>query len=394
METPLYKQLYTYILEEIKSGRLRKGDRVPSEKELAEKFGVSRITSKKAFEVLSQAGIIERSRGKGSFVSNTLPDPGDLDGLVSGESGQVHTPNPAKDESRLIGLVLPHFAEAFGLRLLHSIEEHAALANCHLVLKRTYGSQCEEEQAIRSLIRLNVDGLIVLPVHGEHYNAELLRLALDGFPLVLVDRFLKGIDTYAVYTDNRRAATQLTDLLLDQGHERIAFLSPPIENTSALEDRFYGYTAALTARNIIPHPDYCLTSLRSTLPPGHEEWQEADRKALELFVTCHPEVTAFVACEYSLALMLYRLLTSMGKKLAVDYAVVCFDSLKEPIGTPLFTHIRQNERAMGKCAVEKLIGQIEGKPDSEPKHTMIDFTLVVGKSTTAPLRTTTELRAE
>jgi GntR family transcriptional regulator of arabinose operon len=61
-------------------------------------------------------------------------------------------------------------------------------------------------------------GLIVSPIAGEYYNPVLLRLAFDGFPLVIVVRYLKGIPAHAVHTDNVKAAYELTNLLLDRGH--------------------------------------------------------------------------------------------------------------------------------------------------------------------------------
>ncbi|MCC2683119.1 MAG: transcriptional regulator [Paenibacillaceae bacterium] len=381
MGTPLYKQLYQHILDEIISGRLQKGDRVPSEHELAEQFGVSRITSKKAFDILSQAKVIERSRGKGSFVAQTLPDLAQMKSELDEQESSSSEGRP-DSEQRLIGLVLPHFAEAYGLRLLYSIEEECTKHQSHLVLKRTHGSQEEEEQAIRSLIRLGVDGLIVFPVHGEHYNAEILRLVLSGFPLVLVDRYLKGIDSYAVYTDNYHAAVALTEQLLDEGYEQIALISPPIENTTALEERFQGFSAALASRNIVPNPEYCLMSLLSTLPSSVREQQLAeDRKKLERFIVQNPQINAFVACEHSLAVLLFRLLTEMGKKMPDDYSIVCFDSLKDSLGKPLFTHILQDEQMMGKVAMDKLLNQISGLSNSSTKLTVVEYTLVQGSST-------------
>jgi DNA-binding LacI/PurR family transcriptional regulator len=249
-------------------------------------------------------------------------------------------------------------------------------------LKRTYGSQEEEETAIRSLVRLGVDGLIVFPVHGEHYNAEILRLVLSGFPLVLVDRYLKGIDSYAVYTDNYRAAFALTMLLLDEGYEQIALISPPIENTSALEERFQGFSAALAGRNMVINPEHCLMSLLSTLPSSVREQQVAeDRNKLERFIVQNPQINAFVACEHSLAVLLFRLLTEIGKKMPDDYTIVCFDSLKDSLGRPLFTHILQNEQAMGKVAMDKLLEQISGNSGTSSKLTAVDYTLVQGSST-------------
>src|SRR3954470_20604963 len=70
----LYEQISTHVLDEIRRGVLGPGDRVASEMELAAQFEVSRITSKRALEVLREAGLIERIRGKGSFVVKHLPD--------------------------------------------------------------------------------------------------------------------------------------------------------------------------------------------------------------------------------------------------------------------------------------------------------------------------------
>ena len=73
----LYKKIYHFIKEQIESGRLQIGDRLPTEKELSEQFSVSRITSKRALVELEQEGLITRSRGKGSFVAeNQVTSPG------------------------------------------------------------------------------------------------------------------------------------------------------------------------------------------------------------------------------------------------------------------------------------------------------------------------------
>ena len=65
----LYERLYAYVVDEIRKGALRSGDRVPSEKELARTHGVSRITSMRALQDLERAGIVDRIRGKGTFVA-------------------------------------------------------------------------------------------------------------------------------------------------------------------------------------------------------------------------------------------------------------------------------------------------------------------------------------
>jgi len=54
---------------EILNGGLRPGDRVPSENELSEKYGLSRMTARKAVSLLAEKGLVSREKGKGTFVS-------------------------------------------------------------------------------------------------------------------------------------------------------------------------------------------------------------------------------------------------------------------------------------------------------------------------------------
>ena len=78
---PLYDQVFDQIKDMIRSGTYRTGDQLPSEKELMERMGVSRVTVRQALRLLADAGIIETRKGKGSIVSvdwKNLLDPGEL----------------------------------------------------------------------------------------------------------------------------------------------------------------------------------------------------------------------------------------------------------------------------------------------------------------------------
>ncbi|MGN7381959.1 GntR family transcriptional regulator [Paenibacillus sp. SAFN-117] len=368
MDVPLYEQLYTHIMQEIKAGRLSSGDRVLSEKELAEQFNVSRITSKKALEKLSQDGVIKRIRGKGSFVADVLPD------WIYKQAPHPRQETSTEDGWRMIGFIAPSFSDEYGATLLRTIEKKCAEQKCHLLITKTSGGREEEQRAIRLLVNLGVDGLIVIPIHGEHYNTELLRLVLDGFPVVLADRHWKGIPVCAVYTDNQRAAQELTSYLIDKGHQEIAYLSPPEKNTSTLEERLQGYTMAITRQGLKFNPENCLTNLTSTLPMYlHENKAGQDKELLTKFIEQRPGVKAFFAAEFSIALYLIQVLHSMGKRLD-EYEIVCFDSADDHLGRPLFTHIRQDEQRIGEMAVKHLIAQLDGI--SVPLHTTVDFQIV------------------
>lgn len=66
---PVYRQIMNLLYAEIGRGRLREGDRLPTIKELAEKFSINPNTVAKAYRELDLRGVIEGRRGDGSFVS-------------------------------------------------------------------------------------------------------------------------------------------------------------------------------------------------------------------------------------------------------------------------------------------------------------------------------------
>lgn len=66
---PLYHQLYRILLEQITSGVWKPGDLIPSEKELGQKYQLSRITIRQTLQQLATDGYLSREQGRGTFVS-------------------------------------------------------------------------------------------------------------------------------------------------------------------------------------------------------------------------------------------------------------------------------------------------------------------------------------
>lgn len=73
--SPLYRQIRALITRSLESGEWRPGDIIPSEAELAERFGVSQGTVRKAIDEMATENLLVRRQGKGTFVS-THKDPG------------------------------------------------------------------------------------------------------------------------------------------------------------------------------------------------------------------------------------------------------------------------------------------------------------------------------
>ena len=376
MDIPLYEQIYKDLLEKITEGEFKYGDRVPSEKELAKKFNVSRITSKKALDILAEYKVIERIRGKGSFVLNNQPN------MLLNEHSQEN--DLTKIKSLSIGLILPDFSTNFGLVFLKHVEKLCSELSIHLLIKRSYGLVEEEAKSITSMVELGIDGLLIIPVHGQHYNNTLLQLVLNKFPIVLADRFLKGIPASSVCIDNRRASKQLTEHLISAGHTNIAYLSPPLTGTSAIEERLEGYKSAFSYQGLRLNRNHIFTDLTSSLPASihskkNNKLQIEDCNKIENFILNNPEITSFVVCEYALAALLYNVLKKINKKVPEDYSIACFDFPTSELSDFQFTHIKQNEQMLANKGIDLLCSQING--NDVPKQKFTKYQLIKGNTT-------------
>jgi DNA-binding transcriptional regulator YhcF (GntR family)/DNA-directed RNA polymerase subunit RPC12/RpoP len=278
----LYQRLYDHVLDEIRAGRLSMGDRVPSEMELAQLFGVSRITSKKALQTLNRDGVVERIIGKGSFVAAQLPA---LESLSSAERrlalGELVV--------RASGLCCRRSRRrSRSVSWKESRREQRSSGSTSSSADPTVARTWRSRSSTPLMNSELVDGLIVFAVNGEYHNRSLLRLVLDRVPPVLADRALNGIAACAVTTDHHAAALELTGTLLAMGHEHLAFISAPVNNTTSLEDRIEGFRGAFAHRGRSDNTHHVLTTLRSTPNmPSVSGDTDADRKGIAQLLDEH-----------------------------------------------------------------------------------------------------------
>jgi DNA-binding LacI/PurR family transcriptional regulator len=354
METePYYRHIYNILLESIVGGKLSPGDKVPSEKELCKQFQVSRITSKRALGLLMEQGYINRFPGRGSFVAE-----------------QFAAGKQAVRLGRAIGYVVSDFSDNFGTRLLFTIEKVCAELGYHLILKRTRESITEETSAISSLIAMGVDGLLLLPVHGEYYNEEILKLILEKKPLAFVDRKMRGLSAPSFSTDNITAAKTGAEYLLELGHRNIAFYSGPIKNTSTVEDRHRGFIYAHAGNSIPINENFFYTDLTSfwTYPFSLKNNVESDIEKVKNHLLTYPDITAAFAVEYKMAIIVKAAAEQIGRRIPDDLSILTFDSALSIAGMPSFTHLLQDEEVIGRRAMETLHTMIGGQPEAAPPN--------------------------
>jgi len=129
---PLYYQLKQWLSSRISAGELARGARLPSELELCERFGISRGVVRQALNELHYEGLIDRQRGRGTFVSV----PKTAEGLIGGLSGL------AEDAATR--------GEAIDSRVL-TLREVPASASVARALELDAGDRVVELERLRSL---------------------------------------------------------------------------------------------------------------------------------------------------------------------------------------------------------------------------------------------------
>lgn len=114
--TPLYKQVEKILYNDIRSGKLKVGEKLPSELSLMETFNVSRITIRAAVSELVEDGFLVRAQGKGTFVAapKTSYTANDLPGFtkscrMAGKIARtrllkIEYAYPSKSESEFLGI--------------------------------------------------------------------------------------------------------------------------------------------------------------------------------------------------------------------------------------------------------------------------------------------------
>ena len=342
-EHALYYRIYRQLSVEIQTGTFDDAGKLPPETALAERFCVARITIRKALELLAEDGLITRFPKRGSCLTKQRAD---------GDFG-------CKEAGQTIGLLMGGYARGFGYTLLSSILERCNSLGLDLVLKQSKNNQKEEESILRSIRRGQLTGLIVQPVTGENYNPLLVSLSLTGFPIVMLDRYLPGIDASYVGTDNYAASYLATKKIIEKKHENIALLSLTDEKTSSVKERIDGFISACSKYHIPVHYDLWQSCLRET-ESDLEENRRHYAVQIRAHLMSHPQITAIFGTESIIAEAAIEAARSLHLRVPEDLSVVCFDPPEKATNV---CNIQQDERKIGIRAVDLLYDLSQGNTE-------------------------------
>lgn len=352
-ENFLYKQIYNDMKDKIYAGVLAEGTCLPAVGTLAETYNVSTITVTNALNALKEDGYLIRVKGKGSFVS--IPG---SDNRENSES-TAHPAEAKKKNQNLIGMVLEHVSSCFGLDLLYAMDLCAEKCGYHLCIRFSYGDREQETKEIDLLREIGVCGMIVMPCHGTYFNTEILKLVIEQFPVVLIDKKMDGIPVSSVRTNNYLAMREMIEYLAEIGKSKIGFVSVLENGTSSIKDRRKGFWDSIEATGLERMPECGLES-DGRIEVFSDDYNFSQADAIQAYLKENKELDAIVCAEYGVARCLGMSRDELEQR---GITVCCVDEDYLSPGNKHFVHIKQDEKRIAAEAIHLLIQQIEGNQE-------------------------------
>ena len=353
---PKYQQVYAALRREIQSGRLKRGERLPSEAELVRQFGASRITVGRAVRELQAVGLVERRAGSGTFVKN-----------------------PQIRRALSFGLLIPDLGETEIFEPICQGMMASPLAREHALVWGSVptGTSAREErplQLCRQYIDRGVSGVFFAPLEltaeKDDVNSRIAGL-LDAarIPLVLLDRPVLPYPGRGhhdlVGIDNRRAGFLVTEHLLQLGSRRIVFVGMP-HAAATVDARAAGYREALYSWRLPVNP------------ADQYRIDPSDSDAVADLMKTKPD--AIVSANDRTAARLMQTLGRLGYAIPKDVRVVGIDDVEYAGLLPVpLTTLRQPTRQIGEAALAAMLERI-ARRDLPPRDILLHCELIVRES--------------
>ncbi len=346
----LYLTVYEHLKSNIDDGTLKRGDWLPSERDIANNFNVDRTTVRKALNLLVENNLISKKTGIGSQVN-----PKQLHGLKNMPIVMFLPKNIHKNDT----ISQPHYSSVF-----KSLHNECQKNNYNLILKAID----KNDDLKKILTNLNCSGF-VFTSNIEHkfidYAAE------QKIPSILLNSHNEKV--VSISSDNFNGMKLACEHLISLGHKHFAFITGQKGNLSTIE-RLNGCVCALTENNIKMSEQYIESTFWDS-ENGYDATMKIIKNAQQM-------PTAFVAFNDTLAYGCMNALKDYGLKIPDDASVIGFDDIDESKNAvPALTSVKQHVDNLAKVAVSNLKHQFFSEQyESIPLHIKIPCSLIVRES--------------
>ncbi len=362
-------QLRSILAREIKDGRYGDSGRLPSERALAERFGVSRTSVRESLNLMVKEGALVRVIGKGTFVASII-----------GNLPNAANPNPGRSTEEkhlafLIGENIFQFVQPGYSRILVGAEQTCR----HQGYRLLFHSVGEEENDPQlGLSPGQPNGIYGCLVAGGLRKRSLDRLLDWNVPVVLTDLIVQDGNTSAVGADYGIGTAQAIEYLVGLGHKAIGFIGFPNS------EKYRTYWQTLEKLEL-PYNPHLVQFLQL---PNVEPGILSGFNAMQEMIASGSLPTAVIATNDLVAMGLIEALKMVDISVPERMSVIGCDDLGHDVNPPLTT-IRSYPEEVGRIAARMLIDQLSGA--STPARIAVPTELVIRGTTAAPPPKTGEI---
>ena len=324
-----------------------------SMQDIADKAGVSRVTVSRVLS--NHPSVKAETRKKVLYWVKELEyEPNVIAQSLAGSSTNV------------IGLLVPEIAYPFFSEIIEAVENQAFYAGYHTIICNTRRSQEKERNILTELKKRKVDGIIAVPVSAVQ-TAAYQRLSI---PVVMITKRAEGFSS--VYISHYTGGQQIARHFLNVGFQRIGYISPIRDSTSAI--KYAGFQNYLAENRID------LTDVIECPAPANMNASLVYAKVKEYAASTGLRCEAYLANDDITACEAIAAFRELGYAVPKDIAIAGFDnSLLAKEISPKLTALAQPLEEIGKKAVEVLLAQIhDGVP---PQMYELESRVIVREST-------------
>lgn len=331
---PAYILLAEKLRKAIASNNFQPGDFIGTEVELSKDNSITRMTARRAVQILIDEGLLERQPGKGVFVRN--PD----------------------ENFQLIKLMSCNLSWMPSISIGQGMKQQAEKMNAEVILCDSRGNEDEYIKAIKELPNTkDKSSAVIVSLHTKAFYKALLQLELANYKYVVVDDALKEFPSPSISSDNLQGGKLAVQTLVDAGHTNIGFIGDVQASTT--EKRFRGGAMVLAEQGLSYSHTICLSDDDSS-------WAHEVLESLTKFKETNSLPTAYFCSCDAVARFVYRAAPELGLSIPEDLSVIGFDD--DPIAewlSPALSTIRQPFMEIGVEAVKALVSTEKGNTEED-----------------------------
>lgn len=274
--------------------------------------------------------------------------------------------------SQTIAVILGDISNPHFSILIKEIESFAGRFGYTVLILNTDEEEKKEKDAILSVLKQNVDGIILCP--SQHSTKNIVYLQSLGIPFVLIGRRFSDMDTNYVVCDDVNGGYLAAKHLLELGHRNILFLTGG-KHISSSTERLAGYKKALDEFDI-PVDPVLIHSVSVRTADNQRELRHIVESGLDF--------SAVIAFSDMIAWEVIYFLQQAGRAVPADCSIIGFDNIQSKFLFPMeLTSISTAKSTMAAEAASILLNCIQNKKNVSGNtfQLILPTRLVVRKTT-------------